>query len=344
MASPLHAAFAAPGSSPGAWPIWCVDTESWPARRNALPAFARAFAEGVGFKPEAGHYLLVPGKEGIAGVLFALDTPSKRDTDRFMPGKLASVLPAGTWRFAAPPPDARLGALAFALGRYRFDRYNKKQSKDAKAPRLELPKGVDGADLTRIVEAVYLVRDLINTPANDLGPAELADAARKLAVRHGAKIKVVIGNALKKNFPLVHAVGQGSAREPRLVDFVWGKPTHPKVTLVGKGVVFDTGGLDIKPSSGMLIMKKDMGGAASALGLALLIMSRGLKVRLRVLIPAVENSIAGDAFRPGDVLKSRKGLSVEIGNTDAEGRLVLADALALADTEDRKSTRLNSSH
>ncbi len=333
MASPLHAAFAAPGSSPGTRPIWCVDTESWPARRNTLPAYARAFAESAGFKPEAGRHLLVPGKEGVAGALFALDAPSKRDTDRFMPGKLAGVLPEGIWRFAAPPPDPKLAALAFALGRYRFDRYSKKKSKDAKAPRLELPKGIDGVDLTRIVEAVYLVRDLINTPANDLGPAELADAARRLAARHGAKISVVSGNALKKNFPLVSAVGQGSARGPRLVDLVWGKPKHPKVTLVGKGVVFDTGGLDIKPDSAMLLMKKDKGGAAQALGLAHMIMDAKLPIRLRVIIPAVENSVSGTAFRPGDVFPSRKGISVEIGNTDAEGRLILADALALADEE-----------
>ena len=209
MASPLHAAFAAPGSSPGTRPIWCVDTESWPARRNTLPAYARAFAESAGFKPEAGRHLLVPGKEGVAGALFALDAPSKRDTDRFMPGKLAGVLPEGIWRFAAPPPDARLAALAFALGRYRFDRYSKKKSKDAKAPRLELPKGIDGVDLTRIVEAVYLVRDLVNTPANDLGPAELAAAARKLAARHGAKISVVSGQCAQEELSAGERGGTG---------------------------------------------------------------------------------------------------------------------------------------
>jgi leucyl aminopeptidase len=180
---------------------------------------------------------------------------------------------------------------------------------------------------------VTLCRDLINTPSNDMGPDELEEAARKLAAQHGAEFDVTRGNALAKEFPLIQAVGGGSARAPRLIDFTWGKAGDPKVTLVGKGVCFDTGGLDIKSDTGMLNMKKDMGGAATALALALMIMSRGLKVRLRVLIPAVENAISGTSFRPRDIYTSRMGISVEIGNTDAEGRLVLADALALADEE-----------
>ncbi|MFH1556133.1 MAG: leucyl aminopeptidase family protein, partial [Pseudomonadota bacterium] len=200
--------------------------------------------------------------------------------------------------------------------------------------RLKLGAGDDAAALARTFEAVRLVRDLVNTPANDLGPAELEDAARRLAARHGASFRSIVGaDLLARNFPLIHTVGRAATRAPRLLDLAWGPEDAPKVTLVGKGVCFDTGGLDIKPSSGMLIMKKDMGGAATALGLAHLIMSRGLKVRLRVLIPAVENAIAGDAFRPGDIFSSRKGLTVEIGNTDAEGRLVLADALSLADED-----------
>ncbi|OYY25653.1 MAG: leucyl aminopeptidase [Azorhizobium sp. 35-67-15] len=200
--------------------------------------------------------------------------------------------------------------------------------------RLKLGAGDDAAALARTFEAVRLVRDLVNTPANDLGPAELEDAARRLAARHGANFRSIVGaDLLARNFPLIHTVGRAATRAPRLLDLAWGPEDAPKVTLVGKGVCFDTGGLDIKPSSGMLIMKKDMGGAATALGLAHLIMSRGLKVRLRVLIPAVENAIAGDAFRPGDIFSSRKGLTVEIGNTDAEGRLVLADALSLADED-----------
>ena len=186
----------------------------------------------------------------------------------------------------------------------------------------------------RIVDAVFLARDLINTPANDVGPAELEAAARQVAKKHGAVLRSVVGDdLLVQNFPLIHAVGRAAKGAPRLLDLRWGDEAAPKVTLVGKGVCFDTGGLDIKPDSAMLLMKKDMGGAASVLALAQMIMARGLKVRLRVLIPAVENSIAGDAFRPRDVYRSRKGLTVEVGNTDAEGRLILADALALADEE-----------
>ncbi|MCF8499811.1 MAG: leucyl aminopeptidase family protein [Rhodospirillum sp.] len=178
------------------------------------------------------------------------------------------------------------------------------------------------------------MRDLVNTPAEDMGPAELADAANVLALRHGARFEVTVGEGLlRANYPLIHAVGRASNRDPRLIDMTWGDPKHPMVTLVGKGVCFDSGGLDIKPSAGMRLMKKDMGGAAHVLGLASMVMDQGLPVRLRVLIPAVDNAIDGSAFRPGDVLRSRKGLSVEIGNTDAEGRLVLADALTEACTD-----------
>lgn len=197
------------------------------------------------------------------------------------------------------------------------------------------PPGVDAARLLTIAEGAYLARDLINTPANDMGPAALEQAARTLAARHGAEISVTAGDALlDANFPMIHAVGRAAAEAPRLIDLCWGDPAHPKVSLVGKGVCFDTGGLDLKPAAGMRLMKKDMGGAANVLALAHMVMARGLPVRLRVLIPAVENSVSASAFRPGDVLKSRLGLTVEIGNTDAEGRLVLADALALASEED----------
>ncbi|MBR56695.1 MAG: leucyl aminopeptidase [Myxococcales bacterium] len=190
------------------------------------------------------------------------------------------------------------------------------------------------AEVERLYDAAALVRDLVNTPANDMGPDELEAAARDLAEAHGAKIKVIKGDSLlKQNFPMVHAVGRASVREPRLIDIRWGSTSNPRVSLVGKGVCFDTGGLNLKPGSSMLKMKKDMGGAAHVLGLASLIMDAELPVCLRVLVPAVENSIGGRAYRPGDVLPSRKGITVEIGNTDAEGRLVLADALALADSE-----------
>jgi leucyl aminopeptidase len=250
--------------------------------------------------------------------------------DPFLAGKLTSVLPKGGYRFANAPHNPRLAALAFGLGAYRFARYGKSRTE----VRLEPPKSNDIDDLSRIVEAVYLARDLINTPANDMGPDELAAAAQALAARHGAEVLTVAGDDLQRqNFPLIHAVGRAAARAPCLIDLTWGDPASPKVTLVGKGVCFDSGGLDIKPDSAMLLMKKDMGGAATVLALAHMIMDRRLRVRLRVLIPAVENSISGAAMRPLDIYRARNGLRVEVGNTDAEGRLILADALALADEE-----------
>jgi leucyl aminopeptidase len=326
----LHPLFVTPGSAGDAKPIWFVDAGSWDESRERLPSAARAFAAAADFKPEPGEHLLLPDTDGsIEGALLAVDGPASPKRNPFLPGKLAGVLPAGVWRFATPSVDARLAALAFALGAYRFTRYRKSEARDV---RLELPAGVDGTELTRIVEAVYFVRDLVNTPSNDCGPAEIEQASRALAEKFRASVRVVVGEKLLgENFPLVHAVGRASARAPRLIEIVWGQPKHPKVALVGKGVCFDTGGLDIKSEAGMLLMKKDMGGAAHALALAQMIMDAKLPVYLRVVVPAVENSISGDSFRPGDVLKSRKGLSVEIGNTDAEGRLILADALALAD-------------
>jgi leucyl aminopeptidase len=327
----LHPLFALSGAA-GAKPIWCVDAESWPAARERLPGSARAFADAADFKPEAGNHLLVPDAEGaVGGVLLALDKPTERIRNPLLPGKLPPLLPSGTWRFATPPPDPRLAALAFALGAYRFTRYRKPDGKDI---RIELPASVDGAELRRIVEAVFFVRDLVNTPSNDCGPAEIEDAARSLAGRFGASVRSAIGDdLLHDGFPLIHAVGRASTRAPRLIDLTWGDPRLPKISFVGKGVCFDTGGLDVKSDTGMLLMKKDMGGAATALGLAQMVMDAKLPVRLRVVIPAVENSISGNAYRPGDVLTSRKGLSVEIGNTDAEGRLILADALSLADED-----------
>ena len=298
--------------------------------RERLGATARAFADAAGFDPKPGHYLAVPGKGGLGGILFGIEAASE-PKDLFLPGRLPQQLADGVYRFANEPHDARLAALAFALGAYRFTRYRKAEGR---AVKLDLSQSVDREDLERIVEAVTLTRDLVNTPANDMGPAELEEAVRVLAARHGADVKAVVGDdLLKENFPLVHAVGRAAERAPRLVDLTWGTADHPRVTLVGKGVCFDSGGLDIKPDASMLNMKKDMGGAATALALAHMIMSRKLKVRLRVVIPAVENSISGGAFRPRDVYTSRKGITVEIGNTDAEGRLILADALALADED-----------
>jgi leucyl aminopeptidase len=313
-------------------PIWFVTAQTYPEVRKLIGADACAFADAAGFEPKSGRHLPLPGKAGIGGVLFGLEGADE-PKEPFLPGRLAQQLPAGVYRFANEPHDARLAALGFALDAYRFTRYRKSEGRDVK---LDLPQSIDRDDLQRIVEGVTLARDLINTPANDMGPADLEAAARKLAASHGAEIGAVVGeDLLKQNFSLIHAVGRAAAATaaPRLIDMSWGDANHPRVTLVGKGVCFDTGGLDIKSDSGMLNMKKDMGGAATALALAHMIMSRGLKVRLRVLIPAVENSIAGGSFRPRDIYTSRKGISVEIGNTDAEGRLILADALALADED-----------
>lgn len=313
-------------------PITFVSKSSWESVKAALPAPARQFAEGNGFTAKPGQYLALPATDGaVSQVLFGLDNASDGAGDPFRPGQLPGLLPAGVYHFANAPHDTRLATLAFALGSYRFARYRKV---DQPAARLVPPDGIDIDDVTRISDAAALARDLINTPANDLGPEELAQAAEALAKRFGATFSCIVGDdLLQRNFPLIHAVGRASPRAPRLIDITWGDPAHPKVTLVGKGVCFDTGGLDLKPSSAMLIMKKDMGGAANVLALAQMVMAAKLKVRLRVLIAAVENSVAGNAFRPLDIFPSRKGPTVEIGNTDAEGRLVLADALALADED-----------
>ncbi|TKT70719.1 leucyl aminopeptidase family protein [Afipia massiliensis] len=313
-------------------PITFASKSTWDAVSATLPATARRFAAANTFTAKPGQYLALPADDGsLAHVLFGIEDSSSEWRDPFRPGQLPGLLPAGTYSFANAPHDTRLAALAFALGSYRFNRYRKN---DVPGARLVPPGDVDMTEITRMAEAAALARDLINTPANDMGPDELAQAAQALAGKFGATYTCIVGDdLLKQNFPLIHAVGMASTRAPRLIDITWGDVSHPKVTLVGKGVCFDTGGLDLKPSSGMLIMKKDMGGAANVLALAQMIMDAKLKVRLRVLIPAVENSVAGNAFRPLDIFPSRKGVNVEIGNTDAEGRLVLADALALADEE-----------
>jgi leucyl aminopeptidase len=324
------------GSAPAAEvPIWLVGKG---ASLAAVPLndAQRNWIEASGFKGLAKQQTLLPGADGrLAGVLFgagegACGEPS--GPSELLIGQLAQSLPAGAYRLEWLPRDPALAAVAWGLGAYRFGRY--KGPRGSAPPQLRVPDGVDRAALMRTIEAVWLGRDMINTPASDLGPAELEAAARDLAARHGASVSVIEGEELlAKNFPLIHAVGRASSRAPRLIDLTWGRTGAPAVVLVGKGICFDTGGLDIKPSSGMLLMKKDMGGAATALALGHMIMGAKLDVRLRILIPAAENSIAGNAFRPGDVLQSRAGTTVEVGNTDAEGRLVLADAIALADEE-----------
>ena len=289
------------------------------------------WAKANGFTGQPGRVLLLPGPRGAAGVLLGISAGSEGHAP-LISGALGKELPEGDWHFAAQPADPALALLGAVLGGYRFTRYS---GKPGNAVRLAVPDGVDAGRVRRIAEGVFLARDLVNTPTGDLGPAQLEEAVRTLGAAHDAEVRSIIGDALiAENFPMIHAVGRASTEAPRLIDLRWGRDDAPKVTLVGKGVCFDTGGLDIKPASGMLIMKKDMGGAANVLGLASMIMAARMNVRLRVLIPAVENAIAGNAFRPGDVLKSRKGPTVEIGNTDAEGRLVLADALALGDEEE----------
>ncbi|KLK94388.1 cytochrome C oxidase subunit II [Microvirga vignae] len=319
-------------STENSLPIWLVTESTWNTVSAQLPKVAQGFAKAQGFEGKTGSHCLLPDMDGnLFGVAFGLANDDAKRRDLFAVGKLPTILPDGIYRFETDAPDATLAALAWILGSYSFTRYRKRNDKSV---RLVVPKGIDAEEVTRIANAVFRSRDLVNTPTSDLGPDGIEAAARQIAETHGATFASIVGDdLLKQNFPMIHAVGRASATPPRLIDFTWGNANAPRITLVGKGVAFDTGGLDIKPSSSMLLMRKDMGGAAATLALADMIMGAKLPVRLRVLIPAVENSISSNAFRPGDILNSRKGITVEIGNTDAEGRLILADALALADEE-----------
>jgi leucyl aminopeptidase len=320
-----------PAGTP-AIPVHCVAKADWPALRDGLESLPRAFAQAQGFEARPGQHVLLPDAAGaLAAVLLCVDAAGPRRRDPFAPGRLASILPAGDYTLAGDIGDPALAALGWLLSAYRFERYRKPKPASA---RLVLPEGVDGEELTNLAEASALARDLVNTSAADLGPAEIEAAVRALGETYGADVAGTVGEDLiAANFPMIHAVGRASPRAPRLIDLRWGQEGDPTLTLVGKGVAFDTGGLNLKTDAGMLLMKKDMGGAAAAIAAAGMIMRAKLKVRLRLLVPAVENSVSGSSFRPGDVLQSRKGLTVEIGNTDAEGRLILADALALADEE-----------
>jgi leucyl aminopeptidase len=290
----------------------------------------RKWIAATGFKAEPARHLLLPARDGsIGSVLLILED----GLDLWSWGALPLSVPEGRYRIDAPltPLQASAAAFAWALGAYSFDRYREPKREPAK---LLWPKNANRAKVESMASAVCWVRDMINTPADDMGPAELAAEAENLAKAHGAAFKVIVGDALlKADYPSVHAVGRASSRPPRLIDIKWGTK-GPKITLVGKGVCFDSGGLDLKPAAGMLQMKKDMGGAAHVLGLARMIMETKLPVRLRVLVPAVENAVSGNAFHPLDILKTRKGISVEVGNTDAEGRLILSDALTEADRDD----------
>lgn len=319
-------------SQAGAIPIRFVDKQGWRAARDALSPLERAQAAAAGFEAASGKHLLLTNETGaLSRVLFAEENEGVRRRDPFLVGKLATLLPKGTYRFENAPRDAAMAALAFLLGAYRFSRY---RATKPDFPKLVAPDGIDAARIERMAVASCFARDLVNTPANDLGPEELEAALSEIAKEARAKVSVIRGDQLlRRNFPLIHAVGRASSRPPRLVDMSWGPARAPRVTLVGKGVCYDTGGLDIKPSASMALMKKDMGGAAAAAAAARMIMDAKLPVRLRLITPIVENAVSGDSFRTGDVYVSRKGLSVEIGNTDAEGRLILADALALADED-----------
>ena len=316
-------------ASPAAVPIQTVDEGALTATLGALGGQAVGLAEAEGFKAKGGQALKLPGPDGkLAHVLLGLGGQAKAETFRIAAGRL----PAGDYRLESLPDglDVTEVALAWGLGTYRYDRY--KPSKEGPA-RLVLPEGARADEARAIVHACALARDMVNTPANDMGPLQIETIAREIAEQFGAQITVVTGDdLLDQNYPAIHAVGRAAVphRAPRMIEIAWGDAGDPVVCIIGKGVVFDTGGLDIKPSSGMRLMKKDMGGAAHALALGRMVMALGLKVRLHVLVPVVENAISGDAMRPGDVIASRKGLTIEIGNTDAEGRLILADALARA--------------
>jgi len=317
-------------------PLWLLSEAELPAWLAAQPPELARWVRSQGFQAEKHRVVTLPAPNGeVSGAVVGLGALASHDDLRLWHAAgLPDRLPAQTWRVASSlsPAAATHFTLGWLMGSYRFARY--RAAPAGERPSLIPPSGTDLAYARAAAEATAFARDLINTPANDLGPAELAQAASDLAARTGGQCSVLVGDELVSNrFPLIHAVGAASAREPRLIDLRWGEATGPRITLVGKGVCFDSGGLDVKPASGMQLMKKDMGGAACVLALAQLLVALDTRVRLRVLIPAVENSISGHAYRPGDVLRSRKGLTIEIGNTDAEGRLVLADALAEADGE-----------
>ena len=331
-------------SGPRAVPIIAVPRADWRRRLAAEPASVRRWAETTHFTGEPGSFFLAPGSAGGLARVFLVLPAAGDGKDGGYGGTpsgghlwawagLPSRLPSATYRIESDldPAAATEAALGWALGAYAFTRYGARTPVFA---RLVWPKGADRGEVERTARAAYLVRDLVTTPASDMGPEELATAASEAVAPFEARVTTIVGDKLlDKNFPAIHAVGRASPRAPRLVDISWGDRGAARVTLVGKGVCFDSGGLDLKNASGMKLMKKDMAGAAQALALGAMIMAAGLDVRLRILLPLVENSVAGNAFRPLDVLKTRKGISVEVGNTDAEGRLILADALTEADRD-----------
>src|SRR5512139_3017109 len=322
--------------SAAARPLWLLaegDLEAWLAQQDEA---TRAWLTALRFRAERHQVTCIARPDGsVSGAVLGLGPLSS--ISALEPWHIAGAvdrLPGGPWRIETvlPAEAATAAALGWAYGSYRFERYRRRPRGVASAA-LVPPQLADMTHVRRMAAALAMARDLINMPGADLSPERLAQEALELAGRNGAEARCILGDALREGYPAIHAVGQAAASAPRLVDFSWGDPAAPKVTLVGKGVCFDSGGLDIKPAAGMLLMKKDMGGAACVLALARMIMESALPVRLRVLVPAVENAIAGNAYRPGDVLRTRKGISVEVGNTDAEGRLVLCDALAAAEAD-----------
>jgi leucyl aminopeptidase len=337
LPSLIHRLTAAGDAAAGALPLWLATEAGLPALRERLDPASRQWLQCQNFLAERGRVLTLPGRDGaLGGAVAGLGPLASADqVGVWDAAGWPDRLYGGAWALEAPL-EARAAtrvALGWLLGGYRYTGERASTPQPPPSATLAGPAGADLAYATAAARATAWARDLINTPANRLGPEELAGAAVALAAEFDGSSTIYQGEELQQRFPLIHAVGAASARAPRLVDCRWPRPGAPKVTLVGKGVCFDSGGLDIKPSAGMLLMKKDMGGAACALALARLLLEMAAPVELRLLIPAVENSIGSRAYRPGDVWPSRKGLTVEIGNTDAEGRLVLADALAEADEE-----------
>jgi len=314
-----------------ALPIYICRPDGWNDIAERLSPMQRNFAKSRNFTGEAGQRIRVPGDNGeIACILFGVGVVEADDIGPIRTGQLPSFLAKGLYYFGALPADwsPRLAATGWGMGAYKFDRYLPDKTE---FPTLLLSSDASPRETDALIAGIHLGRDLINTPAGDMGPVALHEAAKALADEYGASIKATIGEALlTDNMPMIHAVGRAAHEAPRLVEFEWGNPDHPRLALVGKGITFDTGGLNIKSASGARIMKKDMGGAAHALALAKMIMANNLPVRLHVLVAIAENAISAGAYRPGDVLPSRAGLTVEIDNTDAEGRLVLGDALTKA--------------
>ncbi len=323
------------GAKISAIPVYVCGPEGWDKLKGHLSAASLVFAAVHNFTGESGQLVQLPGPDGsIERVLFGAGSEDASSIGPLAARALSATLPPGQYTFAEMPRDwsVELAATGWALGSYKFDKYLKDQKS---FPSLVLGNADLAEELSSVAGAIHLGRDLINTPAGDMGPKALEKAARRLAKRHSADVRVTKGKALlENNYPMIHAVGRAAHEAPRLVELEWGDPSHPRLAVVGKGITFDTGGLNIKSAAGARIMKKDMGGAAHAIALADMIMANNLPIRLHVLLAIAENAISAGAYRPGDILSSRAGLTVEIDNTDAEGRLVLGDALARATEDD----------